>query len=62
MLGWLLLALLAPFFAWRSWVTRTRLLAEKGWTRDRLRRLGLREAGIAFAWTIAAVVVLHLVR
>ena len=54
----LLLALLAPFFAWRAWRTRARL-AEGGFTRARLRRLGLVEAGIALGWTAAALLVVH---
>jgi len=57
-MGWLLLALLAPFFAWRTWRTRTKLTGG-GWNRARLRRLGLREAAIAVAWTALAVGVVH---
>lgn len=57
--GWLLLGMLGPFFAWRTWRTRTKL-AGPGWTRARLRRLGLREAGIAVTWTALALVVVHL--
>jgi hypothetical protein len=60
-LGFLLLALLGPFFAWRTWRTRTALRGGEGWDRARLKRLGLREALFAAVWTIASVGLLHLV-
>ncbi len=59
-LGWLLLVLLAPFFAWRTWRTRNLLFANSGWTREKLRAVGLREALLAGLWTLAAVVIVHL--
>jgi hypothetical protein len=58
--GWLLLALLAPFFAWRTWHAREGLRGGAGWDRERLRRLGLREALLAAGWTLASVGVVHL--
>ena len=59
-LGWLLLALLAPFFAWRTYRLRRKLSARKGWDRAQLRRLGFREAGYTVLWTGLAVAVVHL--
>ena len=59
-LGLLLLGLLAPFFAWRAWRTRVALRAESGWTREKLRALGWREAALALAWTALAVLAVHL--
>lgn len=59
-LGLLLLGLLAPFFAWRTWCTRKALRSESGWTREKLRALGSREAAIALCWTALAVVLVHL--
>lgn len=60
-LGLLLLALLAPFFAWRTWHTREVLRESHGWTRARLRAVGWREAGLALGWTTFAIAVVHLV-
>lgn len=59
-LGFLLLGLLALFFAWRTWRTRRALQDGGAWDRARLKRLGLREALFAAAWTIVAVGVVHL--
>jgi hypothetical protein len=59
--SWLLLALLAPFFAWRTWRTREMIRGEKGWTRERLKVQGWREAGWALGWTVLSVVAIHLV-
>jgi hypothetical protein len=59
-MGLVLLALLAPFFAWRTWRTRNALRESKGWDRSRLRQLGLREAAIAISWTAVALVAVHL--
>jgi len=59
-LGFLLLGMLAPFFAWRTWHTRAALRAGGGWDRRKLKRLGLREALLAATWTVACVGVVHL--
>ena len=58
--GWLLGGLLTPFFVWRTWRLRSSLAARRGTTRVELRREGLREAGLAVAWTALAVVIIHL--
>ncbi len=58
-LGFLLLALLGPFFAWRTWHTRAALRAGRDWDRLKLKRLGLKEALFAAAWTVASVGVVH---
>jgi hypothetical protein len=58
-LGFLLLALLAPFFAWRTWHTRAALRGAAGWDREKLKRLGLKEALLAATWTVASVGVVH---
>jgi hypothetical protein len=58
--GFLLLALLAPFFAWRTWRTRVALRGGEGWDRAKLKRLGLVEACYAASWTIVSVGVVHL--
>jgi len=60
-LGWILLALLAPFFVWRTWRLGALMKSEKGWTKERLRRIGLTEAGLAIAWTALALGVIHLI-
>lgn len=60
-LGWLLLALLAPFFVWRTWRLSALLERQSGWTKQRLRRMGLLEAGFAVTWTAAALAVVHLI-
>lgn len=57
--GFLLLGLIAPFFAWRTWLTRAALRGGEGWDRARLKRQGLREAGLAAAWTVLAVALVH---
>jgi len=48
-----LLAVLAPFFFWRTW--RLARAFGPGWTRERLERRGLLESGIALAWAAVAV-------
>lgn len=57
--GFLLLALLGPFFAWRTWNTRTALRGGAGFDKARLKKLGMREALFAAAWTIASVGLVH---
>jgi hypothetical protein len=58
-LGLVLLGLLAPFFAWRTWHTREALRDSHGWSRAKLRALGWREALIALLWTTFAVSLVH---
>jgi hypothetical protein len=60
-LGLLLFALLAPFFAWRTWRTRNTLRAQQGWDRAALKRLGLREAAFAVSWMALAIATVHVV-
>ncbi|MCC7011000.1 MAG: hypothetical protein IT454_00445 [Planctomycetes bacterium] len=60
-LGLILLGLLAPFFAWRTWCTRQALRSRSGWTRKELKSLGWREAALAFGWTALALTVVHVV-
>jgi len=57
--GWLLGLLLTPFFVWRTWRIRSALNTGGNWSRAELRRQGLREAGLALAWTAAAVGLIH---
>ena len=59
-LGLLLLVMLAPFFAWRTWHTREALRESSGWTRAKLRALGWREAAIALLWTTFSVALVHM--
>jgi hypothetical protein len=59
--SWLLLVLLAPFFAWRVWRTLKLIHDRRGWTRPQLRARGWREAAYAVAWTAGAVLVIHVV-
>jgi len=59
-LGLVLLALLAPFFAWRTWRVRETLRESSGWTRARLRALGWREATVALLWTTFSVALVHI--
>lgn len=58
--GLLLLAFLAPFFAWRTYVLR-RSMHGPGWTRTRLRRRGLRESAYALGWSALSIGVMHAV-
>jgi len=58
-MGWILLALLAPFFAWRTARIRA-LLGRQGWDRARLRAVGWREALYAVLWTFLALALIHL--
>lgn len=55
-----LLALLVPFYVWRTVHIRYRLTMAKDLDRARLRRIGQREAALAGAWTFLAVFVIHL--
>ncbi|MHC5210821.1 MAG: hypothetical protein ACYTG2_08900 [Planctomycetota bacterium] len=58
--GWLLGLLLTPFFVWRTWRIRVSLDKHPAPGRTALRRQGLRESGLALAWTVAAVTLIHL--
>lgn len=58
--GFLLLALIGPFFAWRTWKTRNTLRGGAGFDRARLKQLGLREALFASGWTLGSVALVHL--
>lgn len=60
-LGLLLLGLLAPFFAWRTWCTRQTLRSHGGWTRQQLKALGWKEAALALGWTAVALTIVHVV-
>ena len=55
-----LLAMLLPFFVWRSLLIRARLPEYSGGGRQALRRVGQREAVFATLWTAAAVFAIHL--
>ena len=57
-LALLLMALLAPFFFWRTW--RLARALGQGWTRARLRRRGLLESGWAVGWAALAVATIRL--
>ena len=54
-----LLAVLVPFFFWRTW--RLARVFGPGWTQERLQRRGLLESGIALAWAAVAVAVTRIV-
>lgn len=54
------LAVLAPFFFWRTW--RLAKALGPGWTRERFARQGLLESGLAIAWGAVAVAAARLAR
>ncbi len=58
--GVLLLALLAPFFAYRTWKVRQVIANEKGWTKSKLKKQGWTEALYGISWTLAVVLIIHL--
>jgi hypothetical protein len=58
--GILLLALLAPFFAYRTWKVRQVITNEKGWTKSKLKKQGWTEALYGIGWTLAVVFAIHL--
>jgi hypothetical protein len=60
-LGLMLIGMLAPFFAWRTWRTRQALRSHGHWSRAELRKLGWREAALALGWTVLAVALVHVV-
>ncbi|PIE22266.1 MAG: hypothetical protein CSA62_13240 [Planctomycetota bacterium] len=55
----LLLALLAPMFAWRCFHVRTGMLRGKISPKIGLRRVGMREAAVGLAWTTLSLAALH---
>ncbi len=58
--GLILLALLVPFFAWRSLRLRRLLAAHVVSGRAAIRREGLREALLGAIWTLVVVALMHL--
>lgn len=60
-LGWLLLVLLAPFFAWRTWSVRRLMATQRGMKRRDLKRVGFREAFWAAGWTTLVLALIHVV-
>ncbi|MEW6071233.1 MAG: hypothetical protein AB1726_01385, partial [Planctomycetota bacterium] len=58
--SFVLLALLVPFFVWRTLTIRRFVGAQKGLARADLRRIGQREAVFAVGWTFFAVFLIHL--
>ena len=60
MTGLLLLTLLAPFFAYRTWKVRNAISSETGWTRSRLKKQGLMEVIYGLSWIGIVVLAFHL--
>jgi hypothetical protein len=58
--GILLLALLAPFFAYRTLKVRQVIANEKGWTKPKLKKQGWTEALYGISWTLAVVLGVHI--
>ena len=58
--GALLLLLLAPFFAWRTWKVRNAIASPAGWTRAKLRQQGLTEVLYGLSWVAVVVLSFHL--
>ncbi|MDH3521775.1 MAG: hypothetical protein OEM49_15100 [Myxococcales bacterium] len=58
--GLLLLALLAPFFAYRTWRVRNAISSETGWTRPKLRKQGWMEVVYGLGWIGIVVLAFHL--
>ena len=58
--GWLLLALLAPFFAYRTWKVRKAMTSQAGWTRAKLKQQGMAEALYGLGWISVVVLGFHL--
>jgi hypothetical protein len=58
----LLLALLAPFFAYRTWRVRREIENRKGWNRAKLKRQGVLEAAYGVGWTAIVVAGMHVWR
>lgn len=58
--AWALLAMLTPFFAWRTCTIRSQIASGAVRGRSELKRQGMREAGMAVVWTAIAVGVIHM--
>ncbi|MBW1844421.1 MAG: hypothetical protein JRJ05_08780 [Deltaproteobacteria bacterium] len=58
--GLLLLILLAPFFAYRTWKVRDAITTQAGWTRAKLKKQGLTEALYGLGWITVVVMSFHL--
>jgi hypothetical protein len=58
--GLLLLVLLAPFFAYRTWKVRNAITFESGWTRSNLKKQGLSEVLYGMSWIAIVVMAFHL--
>jgi len=58
--GLLLLVLLAPFFAYRTWKVRNAITTESGWTRSKLKKQGLSEVIYGMSWIAIVVMAFHL--
>jgi hypothetical protein len=58
--GLLLLILLAPFFAYRTWKVRNAITSETAWTRAKLKKQGLTEVLYGLSWVAAVVLTFHL--
>jgi hypothetical protein len=56
----LLLFLLAPFFAYRTWLVREAITTTKGWSKAKLKRQGYMEAIFGVAWTLFVVGGIHI--
>jgi hypothetical protein len=58
--GLLLLILLAPFFAYRTWKVRDAITTQAGWTRSKLKKQGMTEALYGLGWIAVVVLSFHL--
>jgi len=58
--GLLLLVLLAPFFAYRTWKVRNAITSQSGWTRSKLKKQGLSEVLYGMSWIAIVVMAFHL--
>jgi len=58
--GLLLLILLAPFFAYRTWKVRRAITFETGWTRAKLKKQGMTAVLYGLGWVAVVVLTFHL--
>jgi hypothetical protein len=58
--GLLLMILLAPFFAYRTWKVRNAISSETGWSRAQLKKQGLVEVLYGVSWIALVVLSFHL--
>jgi hypothetical protein len=58
--GLLLLFLLAPFFAYRTWKVRDAITTQAGWTRAKLKKQGMTETFYGLGWITVVVMSFHL--